>query len=155
VRVQVQSIMTRDVKTVREDTPVSEVARLMCDHDVSGLPVVDAAGRVAGIVTELDLIARNARLEVPAFMQILDAAIPLEAPSHLRERLRHMLGTRAGDIMTRKVHTVRPEAEIEDLVELMLKTGANPVPVVEGEHLVAIVSRSDIVRMMATETGST
>jgi CBS domain-containing protein len=52
------------------------------------------------------------------------------------------------------VHTVRPDTEIEDLVQLMLKTGANPVPVVEGERLVAIVSRSDIVRMMAAEAGS-
>ena len=151
---QVRSLMTREVHTVREDTPVHEVARLLCAHALGGVPVLDDAGRVAGILTELDLIARNARLEVPAFVQILDAAIPLELPSHLRERLRHMLGTRVGDIMTRKVHTVTPDTEIEDLVALMLKHGANPVPVVEGDRLVGIVSRSDLVRTMAAELGA-
>ena len=151
---QVRNIMTRDVHTVHEDTPVHVVARLMSAHGISGLPVVDAAGGVVGMITELDLIARNARLEMPVFVQILDAAIPLELPSHLRGRLRHMLGTHAGDLMSRKVHAVAADTEIEDLVALMLKQEVNPVPVLADGRLVGIVSRSDLVRMMATEIGA-
>lgn len=148
---QVRSLMTTNVITVRTDTPVSEVARLMSDHGVSGVPVLDAAGQIAGVITERDLIVRNGRLEMPAFLQILDAYVPLELPGHLKHRLQHMLGTNAEDVMTREVRTVGPETEVEDLVELMVKHHANPVPVVEDGRLVGIISRSDLVRMMVTD----
>jgi len=147
---RVRDLMTLGVFTVRTDTPVHEVAKLMSQHDVSGVPVLDAHGRLAGIVTELDLIVRNGRLEMPVFLQIFDAVVPLELPGHLQNRLRHMLGTHAADVMTRDVHTIGPDAEVEDLAQLMVKHDANPVPVVEGGKLVGIVSRSDIVRRMAT-----
>jgi CBS domain-containing protein len=148
---QVQHLMTRDVVTVREDTSLNEVARCMSEKGISGIPVLDAEGQLVGIITELDMIARNARLEVPVFLQILDASIPLELPSHLRERLQHMLGTEARDVMTEKVHTVTQDTELEDLVDLMLKKRVNPVPVLQDDRLVGIVSRSDLVRMMAAK----
>jgi len=149
---QVRDIMTADVITVRRDTSVNEMARLMHEHDISGLPVVDDARHVLGIVTELDMIVRNTRLELPAFIQILDLArIPLETPGHYRERLRHMLGTRAADIMTEKVVTLGPAVKVEELAKLMVERPVNPVPVVESGVLVGIVSRADLIRMMARD----
>jgi CBS domain-containing protein len=147
---KVGEIMTTDVVTVRRDTSVNDIARLMSARDISGIPVVDDARRVIGIVTELDLIVRNTRLEMPAFIQVLDLArIPLERPGHYYERLRHMLGTRAADLMTEAVVTIGPEADIEELAELMVKRRFNPVPVVENGVLAGIVSRADLIRMMA------
>lgn len=147
---KVREIMTTDVVTVRRDTSVNDIARLMSARDISGIPVVDDARRVIGIITELDLIVRNTRLEMPAFIQVLDLArIPLERPGHYYERLRHMLGTRAADLMTEAVVTIGPEADIEDLAELMVKRRFNPVPVVENGVLAGIVSRADLIRMMA------
>jgi CBS domain-containing protein len=151
---RVREIMTSRVHFVRTETPVHEVARLMSTHDVSGVPVLDAAEHLVGIVTELDLIVRNGRLEIPLFLQIFDAVIPLEMPGHLDHRLRHMLGTGAEDVMTRDVHTVGPDMEVEDLVHLMVKRRVNPVPVLENGRLVGIVSRSDLIRMMATDLGA-
>jgi CBS domain-containing protein len=150
----VREIMTSQVHFVRSDTPVHEVARLMSAHDVSGVPVLDATDQLVGIVTELDLIVRNGRLEIPLFLQIFDAVIPLEMPGHLDHRLRHMLGTRAEDVMTRDVHTASPDTQVEDLVHLMVKKRVNPVPVLDGERLAGIVSRSDLIRMMATDLGA-
>ena len=147
---QVRDIMTTDVVTVRRDTSVNDIAKLMGERDISGIPVVDEARHIVGIVTELDMIVRNTRLEMPAFVQVLDLArIPLERPGHYRERLRHMLGTRAADIMTETVVTIGPDAEIEALAELMIKRRFNPVPVVENGVLVGIVSRADLIRMTA------
>ena len=148
-----REIMTSRVHFVRSDTPVHEVARIMSTHDVSGVPVLDAQDQLVGIVTELDLIVRNGRLEIPVFLQVFDAVIPLEMPGHLSNRLRHMLGTSAADVMSREVHSADPDLEVEDLVHLMVKHHANPVPVLEGGRLVGIVSRSDLVRMMATDFG--
>jgi CBS-domain-containing membrane protein len=150
---KVRDLMTRDVVAVRTGTSIHEVAKLMHQHAISGLPVLDEAGGLAGIVTESDLIQRKARFEVPVFVQIFDATIPLELPSHLRDRMRHILATRAEDVMSRDVHTIHPDAEVEDLVQLMTREHANPVPVLEEGRLVGVVSRSDIVHMMAAEVG--
>jgi len=152
---KVREIMTADVVTVRPDMPVNDIAKLMSDRGVTGIPVVDEAKHVIGIITELDMIVRNMRLEMPAFIQILDLArIPLEMPGHYRSRLRHMLGTRAADIMTQEVVTVGPDDEVEGLAETMVKRRLNPVPVVENGVLVGIVSRADLIRMMAHELGA-
>ncbi len=151
---KVKDIMTTEVVVAHPDTSVNLVARLMAGRDISGVPVVDE-GRVVGIVTELDLIVRNTRLEPPAFFQILDARIPLETPAQFRERLQHMLGTLARDVMTEKVVTIGPDEELEALAELMVKRRVNPVPVVENGRLVGIVSRSDIIRMMARDLETT
>jgi len=147
---KVREVMTTDVVTLRPETPVSEVARLLVERDISGAPVVDEEGNVIGVVTELDLVVRNTRLHMPTFVQILEARVYLESPAHYNERLRHMLGTQARDIMTSPAITIGPEAELEDLADLMVEERVNPVPVVDNEgQLVGIVSRSDIVRLMA------
>ena len=151
---KVRDIMTAEVTAAHPDTSVNLVARLMADHGISGVPVVEQ-GRVVGIVTELDLIVRNTRLEPPAFFQLLDARIPLETPGHYRERLRHMLGTEARDVMTEKVVTIAPGEDLEVLADLMVKERVNPVPVVEDGRLVGIVSRSDIIAMMARDIEGT
>jgi len=151
---KVREIMATDVVTVRRDTSVNDIAKLMSERDISGVPVVDDAHRVVGIVTELDMIVRNTRLEMPAFVQILDGRIPLETPGHYRKRLQHMLGTHAADIMTAEVVTLGPDDTVEDLAELMVKRRLNPVPVVEKGVLVGIVSRTDLIRMMAHEFGT-
>jgi CBS domain-containing protein len=148
---KVRDIMTADVTTAGPETPVHEVARAMAEHAISGVPIVEDR-RVVGIVTELDLIVRNTRLEPPAFFQILDGRIPLETPGHYKKRLEHMLGTRARDVMTDTVVTAGPDDDVEGLAELMVKRRVNPVPVVvDGDRLVGIVSRADIVKMMARD----
>ncbi len=147
---KIRDVMTVEVVTAHPDTSVNLVARLMAGRDISGVPVVEE-GRVVGIVTELDLIVRNTRLKPPAFFALLDARIPLETPAHYRERLRHMLGTHARDVMTEEVVTIGPEDELETLAEIMVKRRVNPLPVVEDGNLVGIVSRSDIIEMMARD----
>ena len=150
---KVRDIMTQDVLTVKAETSVNDVAKLLGQRDISGVPVVDDQQQVIGIITELDLIVRNTRLEIPHFIEVLDwGRIPLEWPGHLRERLKHMLGAEARDVMTEKVTTIGPDAEVEELAELMVKQRVNPVPVVDEDgRLIGIVSRADLVDMMAAQ----
>jgi CBS domain-containing protein len=75
----------------------------------------------------------------------------LETPSHYEERLEHILGTTAEEIMSEPAKTIAPDATIEQLAEMMVGRRMNPIPVVDNERLVGIVSRSDIVRLMAKE----
>jgi CBS-domain-containing membrane protein len=148
---KVRDIMTVDVAVARASTPVNEIARLMDERDVSGIPVVDEDRRVLGLVTDLDLIVRNTRLDPPLFFQLLDARIPLETPGHYRKRLRHMLGTEARDVMGEDVVTIGPDEDGEALASLFLKTRANPIAVVDDGRLVGIVSRADLLRLMGRE----
>ena len=148
---KVREIMTTEVVTAEPETSVNVVAQLMDRGGLSGVPVVDGAGHVVGIVTEVDLIVRNQRLEPPAFFQLLDGRIPLETPGHYKKRLQHMLGTHPRDVMTEKVVSIGPDEEVETLAEVMVKKGANPVPVVENGRLLGIVSRADLIRMMARD----
>jgi CBS domain-containing protein len=149
---RVGDIMNRDVVTIQPHTSVGEIARLMSSHGISGLPVVDDTGQVLGVVTELDMIARNARFKMPTYFVILDSIIYLETPQHFQERLEHVLGTTAEEIMSKPVATIAPTATIEELAELMVNQRKNPIPVVENNQLVGIVSRADIVRMMAHDS---
>ena len=149
---KVRDIMTTDVVSAKRGTPVNELAKLMGARDISGVPVLDDDGSVVGIVTELDMIVRNTRLDMPRFIQILDLGrIPLERRSDYEHRMQHMLGTRAEDLMSEEVVTIGPDDSVEDLAELMVKRRVNPVPVVENGKLIGIVSRADIIDMMAAE----
>jgi CBS domain-containing protein len=145
---QVRDLMTTQILTARPETPVSEVATMMVDRAISGVPVLDEAGTVVGLITERELVLRSTRIEPPAFLPVLDARIPIETPSHYRRRLQHIVGSRARDAMSEVFETVAPDVELEDLAALMTRPGVNPVPVVENGRLVGIVSRADIVRMM-------
>ena len=151
---RVGDIMTTNVVTVRTDTRVSEVAQLMSKHDISGLPVVDDDDHVLGVITELDMIVRNTRFKMPTYFVILDSIIYLERPKKFHDRLQHMLGTTAEEIMSKPAVTIKSAATIADLAELMIEQRMNPIPVVEGDRLVGIVSRSDIIRVMASDLES-
>lgn len=147
---KVRDIMRTAVVTAGPEASVNAIARLMAGRGISGIPIVEDE-RLLGIVTELDLIERNTRFEGPAFFQILDGRIPLETPGHFKKRLQHMLGTTARDVMTEEVVSVEPDAAVEDLAEILVKQRVNPVPVVEDDRLVGIVSRADIIEMMARD----
>ncbi len=147
---RVGDVMSTEVITVQPTTSVNKIAHLMSDNDISGLPVVDDNNEVVGVITELDLIVRNARFKMPTYFVILDSIIYLERPGHFRERLQHMLGTTAEEIMSKPPKIVTPNSTIEDLASLMIDRRMNPLPVVDEENkLIGIVSRSDIIRMMA------
>ncbi|MBI3965439.1 MAG: CBS domain-containing protein [Chloroflexi bacterium] len=144
--------MTREVIAIAPGTAVGQIARLLQEHDVSGVPVVASTGELVGIVTESDLIVRNARLHLPSFIQILDARIYLPGErKHYEDELRRMLGTTAKDVMSSPAKHVAPGTAIEDLATMMVEERINPVPVVENGVVVGIVSRSDLVRLMVRE----
>jgi CBS domain-containing protein len=144
-----RDVMSRDVVTVTRDTTVQEVARLLTEHGISGVPVVDEGRRVVGIVSEGDLIYQDKKLHKPAFIEILGGVIYLENPQRLGEELMKMTAFKVGQIMTAKVHTVREDTPVQEIASLMVKYRINRVPVLDGQRrLAGIVSRQDIVRSL-------
>ena len=148
----VTQIMTPDVITVRPDTPINEVARLMSTQGISGVPVVDpASGELVGMITELDMIEREAEFDAPIYTTFLDALFVIEGKDS-EEKLARILATRAEQLMERTVYSIREDASVEEVASLMFDRKVNPVPVMsKAGEVIGIVSRSDIVRLMARD----
>ncbi len=146
----VREIMTAPVITITPDASIQEVARLMREHSISALPVVTDAGKLVGIVTEIDLITRHAPPRQPQYIPLLWGLIPmrLDDYSTYKEQVRHILAVYVEQLMTSDPATVLPTDTIEHAAELMVKPGHRSLPVLENGKLVGIVTRTDLVRVI-------
>ena len=139
-------IMTRAVVVVSPDTAITEIARIMIDSRISAVPVVDA-GKLVGIVTENDLLTRvelETERQRPRWLHFLtsdDTLLAEYVKSH---------GQTASDVMTPDVLTVRPETPIADIADLFESRHIKRVPVLEGDRIVGIVSRANLLQALAT-----
>lgn len=141
--------MTRDVIAVSPDTTVERLAKLLTEHKISGMPVLDENGKLVGIVTENDLISRNKRLHIPTVVTIFDAIIYLESPKRLEEEMKKMVGTSVGDICTKKIVTVKEDTPLPEIANIMSEKNIHLIPVMRGDELVGIVGKADLVRAMS------
>jgi CBS domain-containing protein len=146
----VEEIMTRAVITVSPETPIHEAARLMVEHRVSGLPVVDADGRVVGLISDGDLILRQRRRgpHIPWWRSFFDRG------EQLAEEYRKAVGTAVGDVMSRPVVVISPVWDIEVAASILDTRGFRRLPVVVDGRLVGIVSRADLIRALARGRGT-
>ena len=144
----VSEIMTHDVKTTAPDAWVYEAAEVMVEYDISGLPVLEN-GDLVGIVTESDLVSREMNIEQPTYISFLDAIIKLPWDSS-DDEVRRVFASKVGELMTHPVYSVTHDATVRDVATLMFDQRVNPVPVLDDqERVVGIISRSDIVRLIA------
>jgi len=142
-----QDIMSKDIITVTPDTPVKEAAKIMSEKGVGGLPVIDKE-KLVGLVTERDLIMQDVRLHFPTYLHFLDGYIYLESLKEFERKLRQAVGANVGDVMTRDVITVGPDDSVEEVATLLVEKGISRVPVMEGDVLLGIVTKSDIVKSL-------
>jgi CBS domain-containing protein len=142
---RVSEVMTREVVTVRPETPIHEAAALMASRGISGVPVVEAEGHVVGILSEGDLIIRQKPREpLPWWRQFFADA---EA---LAREYRKAMGTTAGAVMTTEVLSIGPEAPLAAAAMILHEQRIRRLPVVANGRLVGIVSRGDLVRTLAS-----
>lgn len=144
----VREIMTKDVVTVKKETTVGELARIFADRHISSLPVVDESGALIGIVTETDLVEQDKSLHIPTVISIFDWVIYLESDKRFEKELQKMTGQTVGDIYTEEVFTVGPEATVSEIADIMSTNRIHAVPVVEGNRVVGVVGRIDLIRTM-------
>ncbi len=146
---QVKDIMSAEVVTVSLDDSVEECARIMMEYNISGLPVLDPKGRLAGIITEGDLIRRAARFDEPGLLPILGGLVYLDDPNKFIGELRRAMALHVGRLMSREVHSVKAGDDLEEAATLMLRRQIKRLPVVDEEgKLVGIVSRRDLVEVL-------
>ena len=143
-------VMARDVVTVSPQTTVKEIAQLMAERRISGVPVVDASGKLAGIISESDLLhraetgtERRRKWWLGAFVDS-DQLAREYAASHARK---------ASDIMSTRVTTVDANMDLGEVADLLDRRKLKRVPVVEGGKLVGIITRGDLVRALVARQG--
>jgi len=142
-----KDIMSYDVVTIGPDEPVQQAALLMLRHRFSGLPVVDANGALLGIITEGDFLRRNETGTLRRRSRWMEFLV---GPSRLAEEYVHAAGRRVDEVMTRDVHTVREDAPVSDIVDLMELHHIKRVPVVtRSGRLIGIVTRTNLMRAAA------
>lgn len=141
-----QDIMTRAVSTAHPETPLADIARRMVNERISGLPVVDDAGKLIGVVTEGDLLRRCETGTEATHSRFIDLLL---GPGRLATDYVRSHGRRVRDVMTETPITVTEGTSLEDIVRLMEKKHIKRVPVMRGAVLVGLVSRSDLVRALA------
>ena len=143
---QAADMMTSNVLTVRPDMPVREVAKLLIDHQISAVPVVDEADRPVGIVSEGDLVRRTEIGTETGRSWWLDLFTSTEnrASRFLKEH-----GHTAGQVMSRKLVTVAEDTPLPEIARLLEKHRIKRVPVLRDGRIVGIVSRANILRGLA------
>ena len=146
-----KDIMTRNVVTVKPDTSIEELASLLVKNQISGVPVVDEAGALYGIVTENDLISQNKRLHIPTVVSFLDAAIYLESSKKFEAEVKRITATIAGDICVRKVLTIAEDTTLVDIATIMDEKKTHLLPVVRNGKMVGIVGKRDVVKAVARQ----
>lgn len=148
----VRDLMTSPAITVTADTRIPDLARIMRENQVSGLPIVDDAGAMLGIVTDHDLILRNAPIREPRYLTILSGYIPLSPDENRRykEQLRHTMAVTAGQLTEGEEHpSIGPDAPIEEAFSLMLDPAVTLLPVVDADNVVlGVLTRTDLVQLI-------
>jgi len=134
--VKVTEIMSQPVVTVTPGTGIKAAAELLVEHGISALPVVDSAGQLVGIVSEADLIAIEARPDPRS------QATPLGPTAGSTPRS-------VAEVMTRDVVVVTTQSEVAEAAKTMLSSDVKRVPVMSGRRVVGIVSRRDLVKVIA------
>lgn len=142
-----QDIMTRQVVTVTPDTPVPVAAKLMTEHRISGLPVIAKDGRILGVVSVSDLVHR---VETGTQRKRKWWAVLFTDNQSLAREFVKTHGQTVADIMTRKVVCVAADADLRHVADVLDRNNVKRVPVLDQGKLAGILSRTDLVRAVAT-----
>lgn len=143
-----KDIMSEELITVTPATPVIEAARILLEKRINGLPVVDEAGRLVGIICQSDLVAQQKRFPIPSVFNLLDGLIPISSPKGLEKEMQKIAASRVAEAMSPNPETVNPESSLEEIATLMVSKGFHTLPVVERGKLVGIIGKEDVLRTL-------
>ncbi|NTU48727.1 MAG: CBS domain-containing protein [Syntrophobacteraceae bacterium] len=148
-----KDIMTKDLITLSPDTEISEAAGILLERRINGAPVVDADGRLRGILCQSDLIAQQKRFPVPSVFTLLDSFIPLSSQKSLEREMKKIVATRVADAMTENPVSVDLETSLEVIATLMVERKFHTLPVVDGGRVVGIIGKEDVLRTILPISG--
>jgi CBS domain-containing protein len=143
---RVAEIVHAEWPTLGPDETVEGAIKLFAESGISGAPVVED-GRLVGIVTEGDLIFRDADIRAPGFLDILGGLIPLGSWDEYRKEALKSAGVTVDEVMTRDLITISPDASLAEASTIMADRRVKILPVAEGDVLRGVITRMDILTL--------
>ena len=145
----VSEVMTRPVISVTPQTPLQDAVKLLSEHHISGLPVVDG-GKLVGELSEQQLMARETGFEAGPYVMLLDSVIYLKNPLQWDKEVHQVLGNSVGELMAGHPHICKPDLALPAAARLLQDRRTQRLFVVDGEQaLVGVLTRGDVVRALA------
>jgi len=141
-------IMTTDVITVKKDTSLKDLAKLLYENHINGVPVVDDDGQLIGIICESDLIRKDKKLHIPTVVAIFDWVLYLESPKKIEKEIQRINATTVEDLYTKNVITVDEKTLIDEIATIMEQKKIYTIPVMDGDRLVGVVGKADLLRSL-------
>jgi CBS-domain-containing membrane protein len=143
-----KDIMTTELITVSPQTEISEAAKILLDHHVNGLPVLDSDGGLVGILCQSDLITQQKKIPLPSVFALLDSFIPVSSAKHIEKTIKKIAAATVAEAMTPNPVTVTSETSLEDIATLMVDKNFHTLPVVDQGQLVGILGKEDVLRTL-------
>ena len=146
----VREYMDPDPVVITPDTKAEEVARLLGQHELAGVPVVNEANRCIGIITESDLVMADEEgdLHIPHYVELFGGLVFLESVRGFEKRLKKAVAATAEDMMTTDPATIGPDEDVRAAGRVISESGHNRLPVVEHGLLVGVITRADVLRAL-------
>lgn len=144
----VRDIMTPNPLTVTAEAEIAEAIALLLKNDFNGLPVVNAGGKLVGILCQSDLIAQQKKLPMPSLFTLLDGYFSLSSTKHFEKEMKKIAALTVRDAMTADPVAVAPETTVEEAATLMVDKSFHSLPVLDDGKLVGIVGKKDILKTL-------
>ena len=149
-----QDIMSRELITLTPEMDFSSAAKILLENNINGAPVVDEQGRLVGILCQSDLVAQQKKMPVPTLLTVLDSFISLGSTKQMEKEVRKIAALTVDEAMTPDPVTVRADTAIDTIAALMVDSGFHTLPVLDGDMLVGIVGKADMLRTLLTKDHS-
>ena len=141
-------IMTPEVISISPETEIAQAAKLLLTNRINGVPVINDAGELVGILCQSDLIIQQKNIPIPSLFTLLDGFIPLTSSKKLDKEVEKIAATKVADAMTPDPVTVNSDTGIEEIAALMVEKNYHTLPVVDANKLVGIVGKVDVLRTL-------
>ncbi|MEY3401823.1 MAG: hypothetical protein RLZZ86_1438, partial [Cyanobacteriota bacterium] len=146
----VADVMSHNPILVSPQTPLKEAIQILAEKRISGLPVIDDAGKLVGIISETDLMWQETGVTPPAYIMILDSVIYLQNPGTYERDLHKALGQTVGEVMSKNPVAISPDKSLKEAAQLIQNHKVQRLPVLDnGGNVIGILTRGDIIRAMA------
>jgi CBS-domain-containing membrane protein len=150
--IKAKDIMTKEIITVAPETEIAQAAKMLLDKRINGVPVVNQAGKLVGILCQSDLISQQKNIPIPSLFTLLDGYIPLTTSKRMDKEVEKIAATKVAEAMTVKPVTVDPETEIATIASLMVEKNYHTLPVVDAGKLVGIVGKEDVLKTLISSS---
>jgi CBS domain-containing protein len=143
-----KDIMTKEVICVSPETEVVQVAKLLLEKHLNGLPVLDRKGRLVGMICQSDLIFQQKKIPLPSVFTLLDSPILSNSPDRIEREVAKMAAITVEQAMTPDPVSVDPETPLEEIATIMVKRSIHSLPVLDRGRVVGMIGKEDLLRTL-------